>query len=470
MHAISSATINTAGGQIRSTLTAKGDLYAATASGVVGRRSVGTDGQVLTAASADATGMVWTSPTALASTTPAEVGTTGAVGVGTTAARADHVHALSSATVDSAGGQIRSALTAKGDLYAATASGVVGRRSVGADGQVLVASSADATGLAWATPAGGGDVVGPASATDRAIAVYNLTTGKLIAGTGVLVDASDNLTEVTSIVLDGLTSMPTAPASGVRVYGRMRAGRTWLDAMGPSGRDYPVQPALAFNGGGFWRPSITTTISTLGLPLTNQGTVAHGTVASTSLLASANRWRMALAAAGAVSNRTNAVCCWRGNASGLGGFTLIFRVAFTTVNANTAFFGGVLAASGAIGSTQVPSALVSCLGVGFNIGQTTLRVLHNDASGACTSIDLGAAFPTNVATALYTVVFHCASNASSVFYRVVRDDTGSVSEGELTTDLPASATFLAPNLHMNNNAVAESLAYECLGLALDKDY
>lgn len=409
--------------------------------------------------------------TPLASTTPAAVGTTGAVGTGTTAARADHVHAVSSATINTAGGQLRSTLTAKGDLYAATASGVVARRSVGTDGQVLTASSADPTGMAWTTFAGGGDVVGPASATDRAIAVYNTTTGKLIAGTGVIIDASDNITEVTSIVLDALTSAPSAPAAGLRVYGRRRAGRSWMDVVGPSGRDYPIQPALAFNGGGFWRPSITTTISALGLPLTNQGTVAHGTVASTSLLASTNRWRMALtSAAGAVSNRANTVCCWRGNGTGLGGFTLIFRVAFPTVGPNTAFFGGVLAAAGAIGSTQVPSALVSCLGVGFDIGQTTLRVMHNGASGTCTTIDLGASFPTNVVTALYTVIFHCDPNGSSVHYRVVREDTGTVSEGELTTDLPASATFLAPQLHMNNNAVAESLAYECLGLALDKDY
>jgi hypothetical protein len=472
VHALSSATVDSAGGQIRSTLTAKGDLYAATASGVVGRRAVGTDGQVLTASSADATGLAWATPTALSSTTPAEVGTTGAVGVGTTAARADHVHALSSATVDSAGGQIRSALTAKGDLYAATASGVVGRRSVGADGQVLVASSADATGLAWATPAGGGDVVGPASATDRAIAVYSTTTGKLIAGTGVIVDASDNITGITSLVLDGLTSMPTPPASGVMVYGRMRAGRTWLDAVGPSGRDYPVQPALAFNGGGFWRPSSGATINALGLPITNTGTVAHGTLTTGSLRASTLRWRMATAAAAAsgLGNRANAHCCWRGNVAGQGGFTLIFRFSLQAVSANSAFFGGLLAATGALAGTAVPSAQVSCIGIGYSIGQTTLRILHNDASGACTTIDLGASFPTNVPDAFYTVVFHCAANASSVFYRVVREDTGASADGELTTDLPAATAFLAPQLHMNNNNLAETIAYECFGLALDKDY
>jgi hypothetical protein len=42
----------------------------------------------------------------------------------------------------------------------------------------------------WATIAGGGDVVGPASATDNAIARYDLTTGKLLQNSGVTI--SDN--------------------------------------------------------------------------------------------------------------------------------------------------------------------------------------------------------------------------------------------------------------------------------------
>lgn len=41
---------------------------------------------------------------------------------------------------------------------------------------------------------GSGDVVGPGSATDNAICRYNLTTGKLIQDSGVLIDDSDNVT------------------------------------------------------------------------------------------------------------------------------------------------------------------------------------------------------------------------------------------------------------------------------------
>ena len=46
-----------------------------------------------------------------------------------------------------------STIDAKGDLLAGTADNTIGRRSIGANGTVLTADSAEATGLKWATPA-----------------------------------------------------------------------------------------------------------------------------------------------------------------------------------------------------------------------------------------------------------------------------------------------------------------------------
>jgi hypothetical protein len=61
----------------------------------------------------------------------------------------------------------------------------------GNSGQVL---TTDGSGvLSWTTN-GAGDVTGPASSTDNAIARYDLTTGKIIQNSGVTIDDSDNLT------------------------------------------------------------------------------------------------------------------------------------------------------------------------------------------------------------------------------------------------------------------------------------
>lgn len=85
--------------------------------------------------------------------------------------------------VGSGGGS--SPLTTKGDLYGYST--LDARIPVGSNGQVLTADSAETLGVKWATVTGTGDVVGPASATDNAIARYDLTTGKLIQNSGITI-------------------------------------------------------------------------------------------------------------------------------------------------------------------------------------------------------------------------------------------------------------------------------------------
>jgi len=74
------------------------------------------------------------------------------------------------------------------------------------------------TTLSASGGAGSGDVVGPASATDTAIAKYNGTTGKIIQNSGLLVDASNNVS--------GFASLTLATAGGVRT--NTSAGNTLL--------------------------------------------------------------------------------------------------------------------------------------------------------------------------------------------------------------------------------------------------
>lgn len=72
---------------------------------------------------------------------------------------------------------------AVGDLLYASGSGTLAKLGIGSTGQVLKVSGGVPT---WAA-AGGGDVTGPASSTDNAVAIYDSTTGKILKNSGVRV-------------------------------------------------------------------------------------------------------------------------------------------------------------------------------------------------------------------------------------------------------------------------------------------
>ena len=75
----------------------------------------------------------------------------------------------------------------------------------GLSGQFL---STDGSGaLSWQTPVGAGDVVGPASATDNAVARYDLTTGKLIQDSVVTVGDTGAVAGVSTLSMSGDLTM-----------------------------------------------------------------------------------------------------------------------------------------------------------------------------------------------------------------------------------------------------------------------
>lgn len=75
---------------------------------------------------------------------------------------------------------------AQGDIYYRNGSGVFTRLGPGTSGQFLKTQGAAANPI-WDSPAGAGDVVGPASSTDNAAARFDSTTGKLLQNSALIV-------------------------------------------------------------------------------------------------------------------------------------------------------------------------------------------------------------------------------------------------------------------------------------------
>lgn len=129
----------------------------------------------------------------------------------------------------------------------------------------------------WATVSGSGDVVGPASATDNAIARFDSTTGKLIQNSTVLVGDTGAITGAASISLSATSNaviLTNATAVGIGI-----ASQTGV------GGGSATIPDLASNSHTFVMATLTQTLTnkTLTAPVLTApvlGTPASGTLTS----------------------------------------------------------------------------------------------------------------------------------------------------------------------------------------------
>jgi hypothetical protein len=170
---------------------AKGDLAVATAADTATKLPVGSNNQVLTADSAQATGVKWA--------TPASPGSVAADTIWDT----------------------------KGDLAVATAADTAAKLPAGTNNQVLTADSSQVSGLKWATPAASGsvaaDVIWDAKG-DLAVATAADTATKLPAGT------TGQVLTVDPAVANGLkwAAIPGAPAPGNQTFTYTAAAQTFV--------------------------------------------------------------------------------------------------------------------------------------------------------------------------------------------------------------------------------------------------
>lgn len=328
--------------------------------------------------------------------------------------------------------------------------------STGPQGAQGIQGTTGATGSAGATgPAGSTGPAGPTGGTGPTGA-----TGP--AGTSALNGAG--AAQLAPI------STPSAHATDLQLFARLRAGRVVPVAIAPSGVDYALQPALNQNSICMWLPENSTTIRTWGMPATNTGTVSTPTLASTNLRTAMRRATVQSATTVGASSgtRSSGTLVWRGNAAGLGGFEFAARVSSSTTVSTQRIFVGLCSTTGAIGNVN-PSTLTNIIGLGYDTGDANYQIMHNDGAGTATKINLGVDFPARTNDTVFDVVFFAKPNDTDVHYRVLNMATGAVATGTINTDLPASTQFLSCQLWANNELTAAAVNIEFNRVYLESD-
>lgn len=146
----------------------------------------------------------------------------------------------------------------------------------------------------------------------------------------------------------------------------------------------------------------------------------------------------------------------RGLSNGNGGFFVSFRFGPSEgiTNSSHRLFVGLRGSGSFIGDVN-PSTITDIFGVGYDSGDSYLQVFHNDASGTASKISL-TSFPKPNAnrSKAYQVDLWCAAGGSALYYRVIDLSNDTTASGSVSSDIPASATRLYPQINISVGGVS----------------
>mgnify|MGYP006315300509 FL=1 len=271
---------------------------------------------------------------------------------------------------------------------------------------------------------------------------------------GAFAGAADVEIEGGQMRLPSIATPSVPAAGGVKVFGKDMGNAPWPHFLAPDGVvPWPVQPYVGDGRFYAWLPIVGgTTASLIGWPAQSvNGTSTTAAIGGGNRRTNAQRMEFLVTAAstGACAHFRIAQAGFgvNGSAAWEGGFRGLMHGAPATgcANASHRFFMG-LGDSLAMSDVD-PSSQTQVVGIGYDSADANLQFMHNDASGTCTKIDLGASFakPTTDRSVWYRLRLYAPPGTTRLLcYEVTNLETGAVAVGAVTTNLPPASSYVTP--------------------------
>lgn len=296
------------------------------------------------------------------------------------------------------------------------------------------------------------------------------------AGTDAFDVGGGGASDPLDLPTDYTTSVPASPTTGIRIYSDA-TGRRRPAWVGVSGQSTSVQSFLAGNTCRLWAATGTGALSfTMNIVAQVTGTAAIRNLASDTHYNSFARYGYVGASAAvniAAGMRHNIPQFFRGNPSGAGapgGFEVGHLFGIANIGSGGRGFFGMVNTGSALAGSAVPSALLNCIGVGFDSGDTNFSAYTNDGSGAATKVDLGSGFPCRTLnTDMYESRVFIAPRGEAALVTLRNRTTGAFVAVEFTTNLPAIGFLLAEQMWLSSGTDAISVGLDICKRYIETD-
>ncbi len=362
-----------------------------------------------------------------------------------------------------------------------------GATNSSAAGAIWIFSTANTTSLTVTTRAriwstGELQVPSPGFVTvgDGSTGTYSQVTNNVMktgnSTVNVVVDATGFISAATVTAANGTLAEPTTPVAKVfvaNIASRPMLAMAGNTTVGPSAHAF--QPWLGHKDyqhvDATWN---ATTLTAIGCS-TN---VSAAPAPTARALATGNTFlstkRLGLVTSAAAGNTVTVkglnLSNWRGNAAGLGGFTMAVRIGGAAITTGSRAFAGMKDSVTTITNGALTSQ-TNIIGIGFDSADTAWKMLSANAT-VVNAISLGTGFPCNSNTVdMLDVVIHAPPNGGTVAYRVTNLKDGNVASGTFNqTNLPTTTTTLCWHVWVNSGSNGTATGVDLAHMYVETDF